>query len=148
MTFVKFKPFAPAQYLFGDLYDELFNNYLTDSKPTKDKKYYHPAVNIMEEKDKFNIELAVPGISKKDIDIKIENDELYISSKANEKENELQENFVRVEYNYKTFKRVFELPETVDTKKINAQYKNGVLYITLHKKEEAINNGPISIEIK
>jgi len=148
MTLVNFKPFAPAQYLFGDLYDELFNNYLTDSKPTKEKKYSHPAVNIIEEKDKFILELAVPGINKADIDIKLENDELLISSKSEEKENELQENFVRVEYNYKSFKRVFKIPETVNTKKINAQYKNGVLTLTLHKKEEAINNGPLSIEVK
>ena len=148
MTFVNFKPFAPAQYLFGDLYDELFNNYLTDSKPKKESGYSHPAVNIIEEKDKYILELAVPGINKSDIDVKLENDELIISSKDVNKENELQENFVRVEYNYKYFKRVFNIPETIDTKKINAQYKNGVLTLTLYKKEEAINKGPLSIEIK
>ncbi len=148
MTLVKFKPFAPAQYLFGDLYDELFNNYLSDSKTTTDKKYSHPAVNIIEEKDKYILELAAPGLNKEDIDIKLEDKELIISSKADKNDEEIQENFVRIEYNYDVFKRVFTIPETVDTKSIDAKYKNGVLTLTLNKKEEAIKKGPIAIKVK
>ncbi len=148
MTLVKFKPFAPAQYLFGDLYDELFNNYLNESKPTPEKKYSLPAVNIIEEKDKYILELAVPGINKEDIDIKLEDKELIISSKAEKKDEDIEENFVRVEYNYDSFKRIFTIPDTVDTKSIDAKYKNGVLYLTLKKKDEAIKKGPISIKVK
>ena len=148
MTLVKFKPFAPAQYLFGDLYDELFNNYLNDSKPTQEKKHSHPAVNIIEEKDKYILELAVPGINKEDIEIKLEDEELIISSKAEHKDEGIQENFVRVEYNYDSFKRVFSIPDTVDTKSIDAKYENGILQLILKKKEEAIKKGPISIKVK
>ena len=148
MTLVKFKPFAPAQYLFGDLYDELFNNYLNDSKPTIEKKFSHPAVNIIEEPDKYILELAVPGLNKEEIDIKLEDKELIISSKAEIKDEEIQENFVRVEYNYDSFKRFFTIPNTIDTKNIDAKYKNGVLSLTLKKKEEAIKKGPVSIKVK
>jgi len=147
MTVVKFKPFAPAQYLFGDLYDELFNNFLTDSKQNIEKKQSHPAVNILEKKDRYILELAVPGINKEDIDIKLENDELIISSKQKDQDNELTENFVRVEYNYNSFKRVFTIPDTIDTKVIDAKYKNGVLIIVLNKKNEAIKKGPMSIKV-
>jgi len=148
MTLVKFKPFAPAQYLFGDLYDELFNNYLNDSKPTPEKKHSLPAVNIIEEKDKYILELAVPGINKEDIDIKLEDKELIISSNTEKKDEDIEENFVKVEYNYDSFKRVFTIPDTVDTKSIDAKYKNGVLSLTLKKKDEAIKKGPISIKVK
>ena len=99
MTLMKFKPFAPSQYLFGDLYDELFNNFLSDFK-SPNVNYTQPAVNIVEEKDKYILELAVPGVNKKDIDIKLEDNELIISSNIEQKEEEKEENMVRMEYNY------------------------------------------------
>jgi len=147
MTLVKFKPFAPSQYVFGDLYDELFNNFLREFKSPAEVEYTQPAVNIIEEKDKYILELAVPGVDKKDIDIKLEDNELIISSNTESKKEEVEENFVRMEYNYNSFKRVFTIPDTVDTKKIDAQYKDGILRITLKKKEEAIKKGPVAIKI-
>ena len=147
MTLVKFKPFAPSQYVFGDLYDELFNNFLREFKTPAQVEYTQPAVNIIDEKDKYVLELAVPGVDKKDIDIKLEDNELIISSNTENKKEEVEENFVRMEYNYNSFKRVFTIPDTVDTKKIDAKYKDGILRITLKKKEEAIKKGPMSIKI-
>jgi len=147
MTLVKFKPFAPSQYLFGDLYDELFNNFLREYKSPAQVEYTQPAVNIIDEKDKYVLELAVPGVDKKDIDIKLEDNELIISSNTEKKEEKVDEDFVRLEYNYGSFKRVFTIPQTVDTKKIDAQYKDGILRISLKKKEEAIKKGPMSIKI-
>ncbi len=147
MTLMKFKPFAPSQYLFGDLYDELFNNFLSDFK-SPNVNYTQPAVNIVEEKDKYILELAVPGVNKKDIDIKLEDNELIISSNIEQKEEEKEENMVRMEYNYTSFKRVFTIPQTVDTKHIDAEYKDGILKITMKKKEEAIKKGPMAIKVK
>lgn len=147
MTLVKFKPFAPAQYLFGDLYEELFKNYLTDSRPSNRSKYSHPAVNIKEQNDKFILELAIPGVDKKDIDIKLEKNELVISSKTKNEDEVIKQVFAREEYNYNSFKRVFTIPDLVDTKTIDAKYEKGVLTIVLMKKEEAIKKGPISINI-
>ncbi len=147
MTLMKFKPFAPSQYIFGDLYDELFNNFLNDFK-SPSINYTQPAVNIVEEKDKYVLELAVPGVNKKDIDIKMEDNELTISSNVEEKVEEKEENMVRREYNYSSFKRVFTIPQTVDTKHIDAEYKDGILKITMKKKEEAIKKGPRAIKVK
>jgi HSP20 family protein len=108
-----------------------------------------PAVNIMESDDSFEVEVAAPGKAKEDFNIELDNDVLTISSE-NKKENETSsENgrFTRKEFSYSTFKRAFSLPESVDSAKIGASYNNGVLQITLPKKEEAKVQAKRMIEI-
>lgn len=108
-----------------------------------------PAVNIKETDESFNVEVAAPGKSKEDFNIELDNDVLTISSEE-KKENETSENngrFTRKEFSYSTFKRAFSLPETVDSAKIAASYNNGVLEITIPKKEEAKVQAKRMIEI-
>lgn len=98
-----------------------------------------PAVNIMESEDGFNVEVAAPGMVKEDFNIELDNDVLTISSEE-KKENESTDKigrFTRKEFSYRTFKRAFSLPDSVDNSKISASYNNGVLEIALPKKEEA-----------
>lgn len=98
-----------------------------------------PAVNIQETDDNFTVAVAVPGKSKEDFNIELDNDVLTISSEE-KKENEVSENnwkYTRKEFSYSSFKRAFSLPDTVDGEKISASYNNGVLEISLPKKEEA-----------
>jgi len=98
-----------------------------------------PAVNIEEKEDKYSLEMAAPGKSKKDFNIELDNDLLMISSEIKE-ENQTEDkerNFTRREFSYESFKRSFTLPETIDTTKIKAAYKNGVLSLDLPKREEA-----------
>jgi HSP20 family protein len=98
-----------------------------------------PAVNIQETEDSFLVEVAAPGKTKKDFNIELDNDVLTISS-VEKKENEETSNdgkFTRKEFNYSNFKRAFSLPESVESEKISASYKCGVLAINLPKKEEA-----------
>lgn len=148
MTLVRFKPFAPKQYVFGDLFEELFNNFLKDESGISSFSYTKPAVNILEEKDKYSLELAVPGMKKEDIDIRVEDKQLIISSATENKEEINRDNFIRMEYNYESFKRVFTLPDTINANDINAEYVDGVLKIALRKKEEAIKKDPMQIAIK
>lgn len=100
-----------------------------------------PAVNIKEGEDLFCVEVAAPGKSKEDFNIELDNDLLTISSesKKEEQEEKTEEKarFTRREFSFETFKRAFNLPESVDTTKIAASYENGVLSIDLPKKEEA-----------
>lgn len=98
-----------------------------------------PAVNIEEHEDKYSLELAAPGKSKKDFNIELDNDLLTISSETKEdnKTEDKERNFTRREFSYESFKRSFTLPESVDTSKIRANYKNGVLILELPKREEA-----------
>jgi len=148
MTLVKFKPFAPSQYVFGDLFEELFSNFLKDETGISSVQFTKPAVNIIEETDKYVLELAIPGMKKEDIDVKIENKQLIISSSKEQKEEEIKENFIKMEYNYDSFKRVFTLPDSINSNEIIAEYNEGILKLSLMKKEEAIKKGPLSITIK
>ncbi|WP_424494514.1 Hsp20/alpha crystallin family protein [Salinimicrobium sp. GXAS 041] len=108
-----------------------------------------PAVNIQETDDNFLVAVAVPGKTKEDFNIELDNDVLTISSEV-KKENEVSENngkFTRKEFSYSSFKRAFSLPDTVDGEKISAAYNNGVLEINLPKKEEAKVQAKRMIEI-
>lgn len=97
-----------------------------------------PAVNVKEDADGYALALAAPGYSKEDIEIKIDDNVLTISSekKTEDIANE-GEKFTRREFKYAAFKRTFTLPETVDVTKIAANYENGLLNISIPKKEEA-----------
>ena len=96
-----------------------------------------PATNILEKKDSFQIELAIPGMSKNDFNIDIDNGFLTISSEKETSTEEKEENYTRREYNFNSFKRTFTLPETVKEEDIKAKYIDGVLKIMIPKKEEA-----------
>ena len=108
-----------------------------------------PAVNIAESDDAFTLEVAAPGMTKKDFNLELDNGVLTISSEV-KKEDEQKENggrFTRREFSYTSFKRAFSLPETVDPEKISAKYNEGVLVIELPKREEAKVQAKRMIEI-
>ena len=97
-----------------------------------------PAVNIIENDKDFALELALPGFVKDDFNVEVDNDVLTISSTV-EKETEAKEdNYTRREFRKTSFKRAFTLPETVNTDSINATYENGILRLTLPKKQESL----------
>lgn len=97
-----------------------------------------PAVNIRETEDDFLIEVAAPGLTKKDFEINLENNQLTISSEKEQSKNEEADNFTRREFSYQSFKRSFNLPEhMVDGEKISARYEDGILKIEIPKREEA-----------
>ena len=96
-----------------------------------------PAVNIIEGKDDFKIEVAIPGLKKEDFKLKVENDVLTISSEEENRKEEKNEKFMRKEFSYSSFSRSFILSDGVDPDKINAFYKDGVLDVIIPKKEAA-----------
>ena len=91
----------------------------------------------METEKNFRIELAAPGLNKEDFNIKVEKDTLSISAKKETSTVEGEKVKVR-EFAYTSFQRNFNLPKTVDAEAIEARYENGVLSVTLPKKEEAL----------
>jgi len=96
-----------------------------------------PAVNIIEGKDDFRIEVAAPGLDKKDFSIDVKNNVLFISSEKQQQDESKDEKIMRREFSYSSFRRSFSLPNTVDTDRITANHKDGVLNIQIPKKEEA-----------
>jgi HSP20 family protein len=106
-----------------------------------------PSVNIIEGKDDFRIEVAAPGLEKKDFKINLENNVLTISSEKEVKNEQTDDKYMRREFSYSSFQRSFALPNTVDAEKINANYKDGVLNLVIPKKEEAKEKPARSIKI-
>lgn len=107
-----------------------------------------PAINVFEDPDNFKIEVAAPGLDKKDFKIDLDNNVLTISSEKEYKhEDEKEGKFMRREFGYASFKRSFTLPESVDAEKIKANYKEGLLYINIPKREEAKQKPPRQISI-
>jgi HSP20 family protein len=106
-----------------------------------------PAVNIVEGDDDFVIEIAAPGLDKKDFEIDLENNQLTISSEKEDKSEEKNGRMIRKEFLYSSFSRSFTLPETVENDKIKAKHKDGILYVTIPKKEVAKVKPARQIEI-
>ncbi|MFC2138928.1 Hsp20/alpha crystallin family protein [Bacteroidota bacterium] len=106
-----------------------------------------PNVNVAEGKDEYKIEVAAPGLSKNDFKVDVHDNLLEISSERSVENEEKNENYVRREFNYNSFKRSFSLPDEVDADKIKASHKDGILNILIPKKEEAKDKGPRVIKI-
>jgi HSP20 family protein len=106
-----------------------------------------PSVNIVEGKNDFRIEVAAPGLQKDDFKINLDNNVLTISSEKEEKQEEKDERYMRREFSYTSFRRSFSLPQTVEADKISANHNNGVLSISIPKKDEAKVKPAKQIEI-
>ncbi len=117
--------------------DNLFNGYSFESRI--------PAVDVKEEESRYLLEAELPGVSEKDVEVKVEENLLTISSVKNENKEEKREGYLIRERKSCDFTRSFVLPKEVDKEKISASYSNGVLLLEIPKlpKEE-----PRSIEIK
>lgn len=133
---------------FGKFLDQFFNQSISDIVGT-DFTHESPAVNIIETDDAFELEVAAPGLDKKDFKVVIEKDHLTISAeKAKDEESkDKQHSFKRKEYNFQKFTRKFRLPHTVDKTTLKAKYLQGILKIEIHKTPEAKDQGPRTIDI-
>jgi HSP20 family protein len=98
---------------------------------------FAPAVDIYEDEHNITLKIEVPGISEKDIDVRIVDNTLTVHGERKIEKEEKEENFRRVERQYGGFTRSFTLPSSVDTGQVSADYDKGVLKITLAKKAEA-----------
>ncbi len=102
-----------------------------------------PAVNIAEDENSYLLSLAAPGMKKDDFRIDLEGDTLTIHAEKEREQQDGARRFTRREYEYQSFSRSFTLPDGADRDKIDARYENGVLMLTLSKKEEARKKNPV-----
>jgi HSP20 family protein len=129
----------------SNMLDEFFN---TDyARADRDISLTHwPRVDIVEEEDAYLLRADIPGMEKSDIKVEVEKGVLTIhGEKKEEKRERKRDRFYHFERSYGSFRRSFNLPENVDSTKINATYKNGILELTLKKSEES---KPKAIEVK
>jgi len=106
-----------------------------------------PSVNISESNKDYHFEVAAPGLEKKDFKIEVDNNTLTISSEKKEEKNEEKENYRRREFSYRSFSRSFQLPENSNPDKIDAKYDNGILKLSLPKKEVTISKPKKEIKV-
>lgn len=138
---------SPLPMLFDSLFNQdLFNwenNNFSDTNTTI------PAVNIKETTESYEVEVAAPGMTKKDFKIELDGNALTISSeRTNQKEQKENEHYSRKEFSYQSFQRTFHLQkEVVDIDRIQAKYENGLLHLVIPKKEEAKQKPPRLIQI-
>lgn len=135
---------SPMKWPFGnDLFPEMktvLDNFWTDT-PEFFQRMWHtgtftPAANIHETDTAYEIELAVPGVNKDDIKISLEAEALVISAESSSQSEEGDKRYARREFSFQTFKRSFPLPESVDTDAIAARCQDGILFLTLPKREQ------------
>jgi len=120
------------------------NSHFTNSDATL------PAVNIKETDKSYEVEMAAPGMKKEDFKIELDNNLLTISSEKSEEfqDDRERDKYSRREFSYQSFQRSFTLPkEVVDEDKIEAHYREGVLQLSIPKKEKAKQKQPRKIEI-
>lgn len=145
MSLVKFSNQVPG------LFDRFFENDFFDwsNRNYSNTNTSIPSVNIKENNEEFEVEMAAPGFKKDDFKIEIINNALIVSSeKKVENETKDDQQFTRREFSYQSFSRTFTLPNTAEGDKISAKYENGILKIGIPKKEEAKPKPARQIEIK
>ena len=106
-----------------------------------------PSVNIIENTKDYKIELAAPGLKKSDFKIEVDSGYLTISAEQTEEKNEEEDNYKRREFSYSTFSRSFQLPENTLPDKIDARYEDGVLKLSIPKKEVTVSNPKKEIKV-
>lgn len=136
MTLVKFNN-GLKNNARGPFFNDVFDSILNDSFIGDKLVARIPAVNIAETENEFQVELAVPGLKKEDFKINLDKNILTVSSEKKTENVEEGKKFSKREYSYNSFSRSFTLPESADHSKIEADYTDGILTLTIAKKEEA-----------
>ncbi len=134
MSILKYNPFEVDDFPTGmRLFQDTVNRMLSQSAT----RPWVPAVDILETENELVLKADVPEVRMEDIDIRLENGTLTVKGERKFEQSETKQGYRRIERSYGQFARYFELPDTVDPEKVSADYKNGVLTITLPKKEVA-----------
>jgi HSP20 family protein len=140
MSLIKRKP----EFFDTDLLD--FPTRFFDNTFFRDREF--PMVNIRNLENEFKVELAVPGYKKEDLHVEVAEGVLTVSSEQKEEKESAQDGWKRREFRYNSFSRSFQLPENADADKVNADFKDGVLNLSIPKKAEAKPARTKAVEIK
>ena len=133
---VKREPtWAMSRSDFDKLFDSFFNG-SSISKRDGSGGVWAPSVDVHEDQNSFYIEAELPGVKKEDIQLEIENNVLTIKGERRFEKKEEQDSYHFVERSYGSFFRSFSLPKNVDPDNIGAEYRDGMLLLTLPKREE------------
>ncbi len=140
MRLVPYRRFEhPVRHTESRLFPEIsrfFDDFFTDLPSVQSRENWLPAVDILEKNGDMLLRCELPGLTEKDIELKLEGNVLTVKGEKKFEHEEDREVYHRMESFYGAFSRSFTLPETVDTDKIKADYRNGVLTVTIPQKPE------------
>lgn len=141
------RSFSLVPMVFGDLEKE-FNQLLRSGfeGPSLEVSDWQPKADIIEEEKQFVVKIDIPGVDPKNIEVSLNKNILTIKGERESEHKEKKENFVRYERSKGSFYRRIVLPDMIDSDKINAKSKNGVLLLTIPKVEK--NGGSRKIEVE
>lgn len=129
MSLTHFDPFNNMR-----LFEDAFTRILSEPRGNRP---WSPAVDIFETENELVVKADLPDVDQKDIDVRVENQTLTLEGERKFAKDESGKGWHRIERSYGHFTRSFAVPQTFDTEKIEANYKNGVLTVTLPKREAA-----------
>ena len=138
MPIVRWEPFrdlVTTQDRFNRLFNETFSRVFGDEGTSS--KAWLPPVDIVENDNNVVLKAELPGINPNDIEVRVEDNTLYMKGERKFEKDVKEENLHRVERSYGSFNRTFALPSSIDADKVQAEYKDGVLTLTMPKREEA-----------
>lgn len=132
---------------FLPMFDEVFNDFFGGAHAHRGFMHKSAAVNIKESEKEYQLEFAAPGFEKDEFKLNLENQVLTVSAEKKNESREEQSGYTRREFAYSAFQRSFTLPESVQEEGIKAEYKNGILLVSIPKKEaESKQKRSISVE--
>ncbi len=139
MAIVRWEPFRDlltTQERFNRLFNEAFSQ-IFSGEGELTTRGWTPAVDIYENDQNLVFQAELPGVDPKDVEVRVEDGTLYLKGERKFEKETKEENYHRMERSYGAFARSFALPNSVDTDKVVAHYKDGVLTLTMPKREEA-----------
>ena len=138
MTLTKFRKNAPV---LNPFFDNFFESDFFDNRNNGNL----PSANIKEKEDQFEVELAIPGFDKDDVNIELNDNVLTVSSEKSDQSEEKDAHYSRREFQYSAFTRSFRLPDNVNEDDIKAKFNNGVLSVAIPKMKELKKSKSIKI---
>ena len=138
MAIVRWEPFrdlVATQRDFDRLFREAFSPMFGEGEVST--RTWAPPVDIYETDENLVLKAELPGIDPNNVEIRVEDNSLYLKGERKFEKEVKEQNYHRVERSYGTFTRTFSLPSSIDADKVTANYKEGVLTLTMPKREEA-----------
>lgn len=147
MTLVRWQPFREMQDVQREM-NRLFEDMLTPSTQTNGlASAFSPAAELEETADAYQLKLEVPGMEPNDIDIEVTAEAVAIKGERKTEKKEEGKGMTRTEFRYGHFQRILPLPGRIDNQNVSAEYKNGILHLTLPK-VEAEKNKVVKVNVK
>lgn len=139
MAIARWQPFCDLMATergFDRLFRDAFSSVLPGREGELPTRAWAPAVDICENENNIVLKAELPGVDPKDVEVRVEDNTLYLKGERKFEKDTKEENYHRIERSYGSFARSFTLPNSIDAEKVAAEYKDGLLTLTLPKREE------------